>query len=177
MVFRVRVSSILGSYLVFLDLFHVCTCVCVCVRACAQWYLTLCDSMNCSPPGSSLHDIFQARILKQGILYPRTSSWPGDWTHIFVSPRHWQANSLHWATWEAPLVCFSPLNVSHINITLSPAIEPRKIEDNFFFLLNDYFFYSHGMIMFKCLVSCHYEHSFLSCFFSLYMNSHVPYLV
>ena len=30
----------------------------------AQPYLTHCDPMDCSPPGSSLHRIFQARILE-----------------------------------------------------------------------------------------------------------------
>ena len=30
----------------------------------AQSYLTLCDRMDCSPPGSSAHGIFQARILE-----------------------------------------------------------------------------------------------------------------
>ena len=33
---------------------------CVCVQSC----LTLCDPMDCSPPGSSVHGIFQARILE-----------------------------------------------------------------------------------------------------------------
>ena len=28
----------------------------------AQLCLTLCDPMNCSPPGSSVHEILQARI-------------------------------------------------------------------------------------------------------------------
>ena len=37
-------------------------CVCVCV--CAQFDLTLCNPMDCSPPGFSVHGIFQARILK-----------------------------------------------------------------------------------------------------------------
>ena len=32
--------------------------------ACAQSCLTLWDSMDCSPPGSSVHRIFQARILE-----------------------------------------------------------------------------------------------------------------
>ena len=32
----------------------------------AQSCLTLCDPMDCSPPGSSVHEIFQARILKVG---------------------------------------------------------------------------------------------------------------
>ena len=46
----------------------VCVCVCVCARACtcmsAHSYLTLCNPMDCSPPGSSVHGIFQARILE-----------------------------------------------------------------------------------------------------------------
>ena len=29
-----------------------------------QLHPTLCDSMDCSPPGSSVHGIFQARILE-----------------------------------------------------------------------------------------------------------------
>ena len=36
--------------------------VCVCV--CAQLCTTLCDSMDCSPPGSSVHGILQARTLE-----------------------------------------------------------------------------------------------------------------
>ena len=46
----------------------VCACVCVCVcarvRSVAQWCPALCDSMDCSPPGSSVHRILQARILE-----------------------------------------------------------------------------------------------------------------
>ena len=34
------------------------------VCAVAQSYLTLCDLMDCSPPSSSVHGIFQARILE-----------------------------------------------------------------------------------------------------------------
>ena len=35
------------------------------LRVCAQWYLTLWDPMDCSPPGSSVHEISQARILER----------------------------------------------------------------------------------------------------------------
>ena len=35
----------------------------VCV-SCAQLWPTLCDSMDCNPPGFSVHGIFQARILE-----------------------------------------------------------------------------------------------------------------
>ena len=34
------------------------------IYVCAQWCLTLCNSIDCSPPGHSVHGIFQARILE-----------------------------------------------------------------------------------------------------------------
>ena len=39
-------------------------CVCVCVCVCAQLYLTLCNTMDYSPPDSSVHGIVQARLLE-----------------------------------------------------------------------------------------------------------------
>ena len=39
-------------------------CVCVCVYLVAQLCPTLCDFMDCSPPGSSVHWILQAKILE-----------------------------------------------------------------------------------------------------------------
>ena len=42
---------------------------------------TLCDPMDCSPPGSSVHEILQARILEWvAIPSSRESSWPRDQT-------------------------------------------------------------------------------------------------
>ena len=44
---------------------------------------TLCDPMNCSLPGSSIHGIFQARVLEWGaIASSRRSSQPRDWTWV-----------------------------------------------------------------------------------------------
>ena len=43
----------------------VCVCVCVCVHAKSlQSCLTLCNPMDCSPPGSSVHGILQSRVLE-----------------------------------------------------------------------------------------------------------------
>ena len=45
----------------------------------AQSCLTLCDPMDCSPPGSSVHGILQARILEWvAISFSRGSSQPRD---------------------------------------------------------------------------------------------------
>ena len=43
-----------------------------------QLCLTLCDHMDCSPPGSSVHGILQVRILEWvAILFSRGTSQPG----------------------------------------------------------------------------------------------------
>ena len=45
--------------------------------------LTLCEPMDCSPPGSSVRGILQARILEWvAIPFSRGSSQPRDWTQV-----------------------------------------------------------------------------------------------
>ena len=63
-----------------------------CVRA--QSCLTLCNSMDCSLPGSSVHGIFQERILEWvTISFSRGSSQPKDWIGRWIL--------YFWATREA----------------------------------------------------------------------------
>ena len=72
-------------------------CELCCVRA--QLCPTLCETTDCSPPGSSAHGILQARILEWvAISYSRGSSPPRDQSHISCISR-WMLD--HWATWEA----------------------------------------------------------------------------
>ena len=53
---------------------------CVCAQSCP----TLCNHVDCSPRGSSVHGIFQARILEQvATSYSRGSSQPRDQTCIY----------------------------------------------------------------------------------------------
>ena len=48
-----------------------------------QLCLTLCNPMDCRPPGSSVHGIFQARILEWvATSFSRISSQPRDWTQV-----------------------------------------------------------------------------------------------
>ena len=49
----------------------------------AQSCLTLCNPMDCSLPGSSVHGIFQTRILEWvAISLSRRSFRPSDWTQV-----------------------------------------------------------------------------------------------
>ena len=57
---------------------------CACMHAQSlQLYLTLCDPLDHSLPGSSVHGILQARILEWVVMpSSRGSSWPRGWTCI-----------------------------------------------------------------------------------------------
>ena len=49
----------------------------------AQSWPTLCDPTDYSLPGSTIHGIFQARILEWvAISFSKRSSWPRDWTRV-----------------------------------------------------------------------------------------------
>ena len=75
---------------------------------------TLCDPKDCSPPGSSVHGILQARIPEWGaVSFSRGSSWPRDRTWVSCtagrffavwapgkpseSCGHWKEHSNAWA--------------------------------------------------------------------------------
>ena len=51
----------------------------VCVLSCLVTSNS-CDAEDCSPPGSSVHGILQARILEWVVISSRGSSWPKDRT-------------------------------------------------------------------------------------------------
>ena len=49
----------------------------------AQLCLTLCDPIDCSLPASSVHGIFQSRVMEWvAISFSRGSSWPRDQTQV-----------------------------------------------------------------------------------------------
>ena len=76
----------------------------------AQLCPTLCDHMDCSLPGSSVHGTLQARILEWVFTpFSRGSSWPRDRTQVScITDRFFTV----WATREAlknRFRCFRPL--------------------------------------------------------------------
>ena len=71
-----------------------------------QLCLTLCDAMDCSPSGSSVHGILQARILQWfAVPSSRGSSLPSNQTCISVSPALAGEFFIISATWEAQTRC------------------------------------------------------------------------
>ena len=83
--------------------------ICESVSQVAQSCPTLCDPMDCSLPGSSVHGIFQARILEWvAISFSRGSSWPRDRTRVpHIVGRRFTVGGLtysshHWSTLPHP---------------------------------------------------------------------------
>ena len=64
----------------------------------AQLCLTVCNPMDCSPPGSSVHGTLQAKILEWvATSFSRGCSQPRDWTQVtFIASRFFTI----WATRE-----------------------------------------------------------------------------
>ena len=54
-------------------------CVCVCVCVCVCMHSVVSDLMDCSPPGSSVHGIFQAEYWS-GLPLPPAGNFPNPET-------------------------------------------------------------------------------------------------
>ena len=76
--------------------------MCKCAKS-LQLCLTLCDPMDCSPPGSSVHGGFSKQEYRSGLPCPP----PGDLPDPGSNPSllyllHWQVGTFTTAaTWEA----------------------------------------------------------------------------
>ena len=76
---------------------------CMCAQL-PQLCLTLCNPIDCSPPGSSIHGILQARILEcVAMSSSRGSSRPRDQTCILWNSCIAGGFFTYRATWETPI--------------------------------------------------------------------------
>ena len=82
-----------------------CVCACSVAKLCPALY----NSIDCSPPGLSVHGILQASLLDWvTISFSRGFPWPMDWTRASWISRHWQAGYLPLChTWEAHIINMS----------------------------------------------------------------------
>ena len=82
---------------------------------CAQLCLTLCNPKDCSPPGSSVHGIFQARILEQlAISSFRGSSQSRDQIHVSCISYIGRWILYHRVTWEDQWNTTEPLKKNEV---------------------------------------------------------------
>ena len=87
-----------------------------------QSCLTLCNPS--SLPGSSVHGIFQARILEWfAISFSRGSSWPRDWTQVSCTALDAAAKSLQ----SCPTLC-DPIDGSPPGSPIPGILQARTLE-------------------------------------------------
>ena len=106
-----------------------CLCVCLCVLI-TQLCPTLCDPMDCSWPNSSVHEIFQARILEWvAIPFFRGSSWLRDWTWVsYIAGRFFTV----WAT----TLSIQSLSHTHCSLNIAGMVLPQGFVASVFFAWN-----------------------------------------
>jgi len=100
-----------------------CCCCCLVSQSCP----TLWDSIDCCPPGSSVHGIFQARILEWvAISFARGSSQPRDPIHVSCISRHWQADSLPMSHHGSPYTCIRSDQIRSVTQSCPTLCDPMN---------------------------------------------------
>ena len=99
----------------------------------AQSCPTLCDPMDCSLPGSSIHGVFQATVLEWGAITEGTKRTQKEeissddlkvvWTLNLISMQI----QIYWQSWKDYCLDFLQLLCSHCLITTSYGNKEKKI--------------------------------------------------
>ena len=86
-----------------------------------QSCLTLCDPVDCSPPGSSIQGILQARILEL-VARPssRGPSRPIDWTHVTYISHISRQVLYHLRHLGSPIYLYSPPKINMLSLMDMP---------------------------------------------------------
>ena len=106
----------------------------------AQSCPTLCDPMDYSPPGFSVHGIFQAIVLEWvAISFSRRSSWPRDWTPVSLTvSRHFTTSQDHHlssclqsfpASGSFQMSHFFSSGGQSMGVSASASVLPKNIQD------------------------------------------------
>ena len=80
---------------------------------------TLCNPIDCSPPGSSVHGILQARILEWVATAPSPGNLPAQGSNLYFSCLlPWQADSLPLSPPGSPCRTYFPVSSYILNSML-----------------------------------------------------------
>ena len=105
----------------------------------AQSCPTLCESMDCSPSGSTFHGILQASVLEWvAVLFSRGSSQLRGWTQVSCTAGRFftiwatqealspcEVHSYSWSTWWSRGICFGQCGV--VAQTLGSGVRPTWV--------------------------------------------------
>ena len=111
-----------------------CYFIIVRINPCMLNPVQLCDTVDCSPPGSSAHGISQARILERAAISPPQEFLTQGFSSSLLRHLHWQEDSAS-ATWEAMLLfscsvvsdSFQPHGLQHARLRC-PSLSPGVID-------------------------------------------------
>ena len=101
-----------------LELLNIANIACRQAQSCPP----LCDPMNCSPPGFSVHRIFQARILEVGCHLLLQGIFPTQGPSVCLL--HWQQIVYHCATWEALILLIAAMKT---DLAFAPVLLPPAV--------------------------------------------------
>ena len=127
---KLTYNIVLISTVEWLSYTFCCCCCCLVTQSCP----ILCNPTDCSPPGSSVHGILQARILEWvTIPFSRGSSWPRDQTWVScITGRCFTV----WATREAYIhtlfIVFSTIVYHRISNIVPHVIQSHLVGDPFY---------------------------------------------
>ena len=96
--------------------------LCLVARSC----LTLCDPVDCIPPGSSVLGVFQARMSGLPFSFSRGSSPPRDPTRVSCLSCFAGRFFTCWATGEAPIISLENTNWIDIVLCSEKAMAPHS---------------------------------------------------
>ena len=108
------------------------------VREVNQSCLTLSDPMDCSPPGSSVHGIFQARILEWGaIAFSDIKEMWKQYTELYKKDLHNPDNHEGVISHLEPYILECEVNWALGNITMNKTSRGDGIPVELFQILKD----------------------------------------
>ena len=114
--------------------------------------------MDCSPPGSSVHEISQARIVEWvSISFSGGSFWPKDQTHVSWISCIGRQILYHCTTREAPqdlITVMKPLKIHIQRSLITTPYWPLSIHQDLVFCVKIYKMPSGASLAVQCLKLC-----------------------